>query len=1623
MSTDGSVEVTDLDHVPTYLESPPNLPIAPPVVTRQQTLPLQELLWENFERLCLRLARLNGDVEHCRLYGTRGQKQQGIDLYARRTSSEKYRAYQCKRYEQFTAGDIKDAVKKFRKGKWFKRCSHFFLCTSASSVRTQQAEEYEVQRSALRAEGIDFVIWDCEEISALLKNQAAAVDDFFGRAWVDEFCGHSSLSDDKRLDGRGVSRFRQEMRCFYGALVDRLDPGIPIPPDVGQKAIPLQERYVLPDVEVETDLAQTSKDQQGTMTAPIGSPPQQAEEGPAGQYARTARKYTHRLPADSWIAQAKNCVVSGGPGSGKSTLLRYLTIEILSDSPSDSRVAPWMNLLPVWIPFAFWTKQISEGRECSLSECIQRWLSLWDQDSLWPTVESALKDSRLLLLVDGLDEWTTMEAGAVASNMLQVFLETRPVKAIATTRPFAGVTVHGPDWQVAEIAPLTADQQSDLCRKWFILNGVIRDPRASIEGAVVDQQVNDFFSEVSRSHDLQELATVPLLFLSLILIHFRRGILPTERFAAYDQLVNYLTQEHPARRRAAALSTHDRGFAPLRESEVRLVFSYVAFEIHPEAVVSAERVLQLVEKFLNDSEGLGLGLANLQARALADQFARVAEGGSGLIIKQGFESRSFLHRSLQEFLASVYISGLSLSKQQQMVHDHMFDPRWREILLGLLWNTRRQDDVMSLLEPVLVSSDTPSEEMYRAELIAEIAFGPFNCPTSRAKELALDIFGRIQRREWLPHRARLLSHALQGLTSTKTRNLVRDKLARWIYERARWGRHYWVDALKDWPATPDTTELLFDLLNDDGLDVQKAAARVLVGSKSSEIATQLRSGFERTTDPFRQAAILHGLNSGLPSSEVDGLIEFARQSACVDLRIEGIRGRLIRSRADDNDLRDLLDIGSSRRYGLTRSRDISDLLVRGWSNSPELKAACFAATHRFRSNGGLDPSIALRVLLSAFPGDADVAKFAVAEITTNQYAFLQLHHNFEAFELLAANFRDNPDLVAAIDKWGPSQQQGREPEVAYAALVGRTPVMKQLLLRNLHTWIPFWAADCLMAGWGSDDEEVSTELLKVAFGQAPAASAIAEHIPQVVKNPDHARHRLRELLVDPETQWHARVLNALANMELSSEEKADIVKVSIELRSKVRYLDRGSFDATIILGFRELETVRNLAVLALNDHEPPVAAVASAYGSDAEIRRMIAILISPLPLPLRSGVVRHLARAGKDQFALDLLAKYDIENDGELKTQASVAYHKRLVADGLDLASAISYLSEIIVAYGLDHEERRQAALAGLVVLRRLDIMLAQRESIGTDRPPVSVRLYRFGEPNLALARTIAESWAYVKEVFGQQLETKLGGPSESPSVWEALPLVATDIPTIHGEILDHFDQDENLSLTPAALSFLAKVKPRSELLKTRCVSAIKHRGQDWRNFDAVRTAISILEDQFKDRKELAAEIAEGYHPFSNIVRALAAIDPGHSVVGEEFNAMQRGAPVTDSEGFAILYARVKAEKIVELLKYHLESQGLLNEFNHDNVSGAIIRRIKRDPQARTVIADALLGGAHPTVKMNLYRLLDSAGFITPEIIQRCLCDANSQLRAGMVECGFDVVAGAVRGLPLSLLDVAIRPE
>jgi predicted helicase len=85
------------------------------VASRQQQLPFNQLSWEEFERLCVRLVKQDADTEFAQSYGRRGQEQEGIDLYVRKRSTGRYVVWQCKRYQNFKKSDVVSAARKFLK--------------------------------------------------------------------------------------------------------------------------------------------------------------------------------------------------------------------------------------------------------------------------------------------------------------------------------------------------------------------------------------------------------------------------------------------------------------------------------------------------------------------------------------------------------------------------------------------------------------------------------------------------------------------------------------------------------------------------------------------------------------------------------------------------------------------------------------------------------------------------------------------------------------------------------------------------------------------------------------------------------------------------------------------------------------------------------------------------------------------------------------------------------------------------------------------------------------------------------------------------------------------------------------------------------------------------------------------------------------------------------------------------------------------------------------------------------------------------------------------------------------------------------------------------------------------
>jgi hypothetical protein len=165
--------------------------LPPPVATLASELPLQHLSWPDFERLCLRLAERLGDVEHAQIYGTPGQNQKGIDIYARLADGDYY-VFQCRRTKRMGPANITQAVSDFLASDWAGRASTFVLCAVVTFTQTQRADRAEEEAARLRERGKVFLPWGRDKLSESLRTKPDLVRRFFGEAWELAFCGPPS---------------------------------------------------------------------------------------------------------------------------------------------------------------------------------------------------------------------------------------------------------------------------------------------------------------------------------------------------------------------------------------------------------------------------------------------------------------------------------------------------------------------------------------------------------------------------------------------------------------------------------------------------------------------------------------------------------------------------------------------------------------------------------------------------------------------------------------------------------------------------------------------------------------------------------------------------------------------------------------------------------------------------------------------------------------------------------------------------------------------------------------------------------------------------------------------------------------------------------------------------------------------------------------------------------------------------------------------------------------------------------------------------------------------------------------------------------------------------------------
>lgn len=1607
------------------LAGPPDATPLAPVNTRIQLLPFEALSWENFERLCHRLTAIRGDVEYCARFGRQGEAQEGIDIYARQADG-RYHCLQAKRHQSFDARKLRDAINLFLAGDWADKTDHFTITVQALlRSRTLQAE-IERQAARLKARGITFTALDGEQLTDELRQQPVLIDDFFGRAWVTALLGPDAAAVlDQRLDGPSVIRVRAQLARIYEAQFQFVDPGSfgSINDEDRRPALTLLERFVKSDFLVRETGRPLERADTGNQTAASGSASDLSLSSTADNI-RSGNVSTHsrtrRLSTTEWLADGDRLVVLGEAGSGKSTLLRVMALDLLRGQSHFPEVAArWGNHIPLYIPFARWTSQVARhGHTIGVKEIVRSSLEQVLTTPIADLLDRAIDDRRVLLLVDGLDEWSSEQAARTTLGALVTTIEAHSIPAIVSGRPrgLSRIGALPSAWKRGAIAPLSVAQQAMIARQWFGRYGSGRSDAAGEAQSTL--RTGRFMAELARDTNLGALATVPLLLIGLVTLALRGQILPRTKSDVYDQLVRVLLEIHPDSRATASGDTEPRFRHATDPDQRRAAIARLAFATREQTgggsmVVSTAR--DILRTYLSSSQGFEL--AEADAAAAANEILAVNSETQGLIVEKAQGEVGFVHASFEEFLGAEYVAGWPFAEIEKFVAGHAGDGRWRNVISNLLGRVSRRDEFDRLVALIETAQGDELALFHRHALLGDIAFEGSSRSPATSRRLVNATMERVELQDWMPARREALSSVLRGLGDSAHKAEVDARLSRWLPARVAY-RSSVIGELAEWQPTAQVEEVLWQALHDEDHAVQRAAAAAYAQAfgKCSLACDRLIDGLEHTRDLSVAAAMVESLALAWAAvPRTTALFEEAARSLGPELRLAGILG-LAKQGCITSEMRDTT-LHSHRFWSdvsYPHRQLAAAMLLKYWPNDDQLIEGAIARLGD-NFNSFWEPGTATAYLLQSSVDRADVRKWILAELA-REFPFVVLNGGQIWFQV--GRFANaDPNIRAAVTAYW-SQAKNRLINMYklphFVAQVADPDMAKILIgiLGGKSGIDRHWALKALISGWTLDHPDVGDTIHTLAAADDQSLADLVALLPAIMPDKNAVRERLLRMSARPDVRLD---LLAIGLSECGCDGTDEEAVTAILARPEGL---TGVYDAAphLFRRFASHAQVRALALARLDQAEAPLSAIAEGYPNDPEFAPRLFDAVRPLPVELRTQVL-EVAATGASGTPLEAVLNHPmLESDPELRARMVIARCSGLPAEGR--ADAEKDLLAHALTVGSDYDSARAAALAGLATIGALGAL----EQLKDRGKPVALETGGLASPIPSVERVICEKFADFEAAFGDTLGQRLNARARGNQVAAILSAAPGASPAARARFLEFAEKGE-IPRTPQALRSLAIERPRSALLLARCWETLDSR--DYANDRAmVNGAVGqILRDNFRDDGAVLDGLVARYKRSRAVASALplAIFAPDHECLDFPVQFADR-RDFADWTLAAILGARRATGVDLCALLEQMVTRSRRTDFDGQIYANeAVAARLRSDPELQQLLSLRIAMATHPSVSGSFARYLAAAGKFGTEARAQAI-DLSSTLRAKqrVPVAGYDAISDEWRALRSTLLDAAM---
>ena len=351
-------------------------------------------------------------------------------------------------------------------------------------------------------------------------------------------------------------------------------------------------------------------------------------------------------------------VVLGDPGSGKSTLLRFLALVFARGREHVQKVFGLDEVrLPILVPLSLFAEKRKTQPEYQLVDFFPQYFKEQKLPDFSALFEDALQNGQVIVLLDGLDKMLAPSERADCVQAITEFSRSYPTAQIIVTSRVAGYAfdMSSAHFAAFTLAPFARNDMKHFTTVWsqaFEAVGITE--QSSLQPEIqrrVQLRAENLFAAITEHPGVEQLATNPLLLTLLALVHHQGTRLPHHRVELYRLCIEALAETWNLARsltgRPIDLYLSGRR---LNEQFVVRMLAPVAYWMHehkPGGVIDRRELETLIARNFEEE-----GKAAEEASLLARDFVELACEYPGLMIEHIPDQFSFLHLSLEEYLAA-----------------------------------------------------------------------------------------------------------------------------------------------------------------------------------------------------------------------------------------------------------------------------------------------------------------------------------------------------------------------------------------------------------------------------------------------------------------------------------------------------------------------------------------------------------------------------------------------------------------------------------------------------------------------------------------------------------------------------------------------------------------------------------------------------------------------------------------------------------------------------------------------------------------------------------------------------------------------------------------------------------